>query len=173
MKRSTWMGLGVALLISPGALSAQDTVPRRHDATLQEEQPATWRRATVHWGKWLAAAGAAALTAMAAQQHGLSQRQWDRLLALCRANNADCVVGPDGHYLNAAAEEYYERSAFYDRRANTRLLGAQLAVIASAALFILDHRYKSDRPENIPLHRLRLSAAPTSDGAQVEMRIAF
>jgi len=136
-------------------------------------QRATSRPVLVHYGKWLAAAGAAALTALGAHEHASSNREWNALLAVCRANNADCALGADGRYTNPAAEQLYQSSLFFDRRARARLLGAQAALLVAAGLFIADLRHRSAGPGNVPFAPLELSADPSGHGALVGIRVTF
>ena len=130
-------------------------------------------RSAVHYGKWLTAGAAVALTVMGAHEHGYSRRDWDNLLVICRSADAACARGNDGRYVNSSAEFLYQRSLYYDRRANRRLLGAQGALLVTAALFILDLRGRNDDPDNIPFSPLRVSVDPRGGGALVGMRIAF
>lgn len=131
------------------------------------------RQATVHYGKWLTAGAAVAFTAMAVHEHGFSRRDWDDLLVLCRSADDACARGSDGRYVSANAEFHYQRSLYYDRRANRRLLGAQGALLVTAALFILDLSGRNAEPDNIPFSPLRVTMEPTSDGAALGLRIAF
>ncbi len=176
MKRRIWLLLSL-VLCAPRALPAQnDSVPRRHDGTSQAPAPpqrATFRRAVVHYGKWAAAAAAVAFTAMGAHEHDNSNREWNRLLALCRADNADCLLGPNGRYVNPAAEQLYQASLHFDRRARTRLLAGQGALLAAAAMFIGDLRRQSSGPGNIPFAPLEVSGDPDGHGARVGLRVAF
>lgn len=153
MMRWTWIVLGVTLA-APATLNAQG-------------------RAPVHYGKWLTAGAAIALTAMAAREHSRSGRAWDDLLALCRSAEHTCLVGLDGRYVTDEAEVLYQRSIRYDARANRRLVGAQASLLVTAALFIIDLSGRSDRPDNIPFSPLKVTLEPTRDGAAVGMRIAF
>lgn len=134
-----------------------------------------WTRGLIHYGKWATAGAAVALTAMGAREHSRSKRHWDRLLDICRANNADCTLGPDGRYTNAVAEQEYQQALHFDRRANRRFLGGQVSLLATAALFIADLRGGGSRqgPKNIPLAPLEVSAEPAGDAARVGLRFAF
>ena len=177
MNRGTHLLLTL-VLSAPAALAAQtDSVARRQDATSQVRPPAveraTWRRTTVHWGKWLVAGVAVTFTALGAHEHANSNREWGALLALCRANNADCLLGSDGRYLNPAAEQLYQSSLEFDRRARARLLAGQGALLAAAALFIADLRHHAGGPGNKPFAPLELSADPSGSGARVGLRVDF
>jgi hypothetical protein len=132
----------------------------------------SWRRGAVHYGKWLAAAGAAAFTVMAVDEHRKSTREWDQLLDICRADNANCVTGPDGRYTYYPAELHYQHAIYYDHRARHRLLGGQVSLLAAAAMFIADLRPQKG-PGNIPFHAMELTPRAGGDGVDVGVRIAF
>ena len=137
----------------------------------QSGQRESFQRAVVHNGKWLTAAGTAALTVFAAGEHRQSRRNWDQLLTICRSADAACAVGPDGRYLRSDAEQLYQRSRVFDRRANRWLLGAQASLLLTTALFIID-LHPGQGPGNIPFPG-GLAVTPLPNGAAVEMRIAF
>ena len=169
--------LSVLLLAfgAPAALEAQQAAARRQDATPHEASwnVASWRRGTAHYGKWLTAASAIALTWMAAHEHARSTDAWDALSARCRTNHANCSIGPDGRYLSALSEEYYQRSLRHDRRARTRLLAGQGALLLTIAFFLLDRGHGDDVPDNIPFPSLDVSADPRVGGARVGWRWTF
>jgi len=138
--------------------------PTSHGASL--------RQGAVHYGKWLTAGAAVAFTVMAAHEHTFSRHDWSDLLTLCRSAQDACAQGSDGRYVRYQAEFLYQRSLYYDRRANRRLLGAQGSLLVTAALFILDLRTHKDEPNNIPFAPLRVTVGPTG-AAQVGLRLAF
>jgi hypothetical protein len=148
----------------PSAVSEADSRRLRTDSRAV--------RGAVHYGKWLTAAGTATLTLLAAREHRRSRRDWDALLTICRSADDACELGSDGRYLRTDAEQLYQRSRFFDERANRRLLGAQISLLATAALFILDLR-PGEGPENIPFAPVRVTVEPRGDGAEVGMRVAF
>jgi len=146
-----------------------------------QEQPQTpprggvagWSRSIVHYGKWATAATAVGLTILAAREHERAQDDWRQLLDLCRSNNAVCQLRSDGQYADYNAELLYQRTTYFDRRARSRLIGGQVALLASAAMFILDLRHQGGEAPNIPFHGLELSVAPRGDGARLELRMPF
>lgn len=149
-------------------------------ALAAQEQPATppprsWSETVIHYGKWTTAAAAVGLTILAAREHDRANDHWQQLLALCNQSNATCAIGPDDRYVSSQAELDYQQTLYFDRRARHRLLGAQLSLLTSATLFILDLRHRGGNPPNIPFHGARLepTAEPLGDGARVGMRIAF
>jgi hypothetical protein len=173
---NNWTRLLLALMLyAPAALAAQrDSVARRQDSTLQAPvERATSRRAVVHWGKWVSAAAAVTLTALGAHEHGNSNREWNALLALCRANNTDCLLGTDGRYVNPAAEGLYQASLDFDRRARGRLFAGQGALLAAVALFIADLRQRSGASGNKPFAPLEVLGDVWDGGARLGVRLNF
>lgn len=165
MKRAITLTALLAAVVP--ALSAQET-----PAT---PPPRNWKENVVHYGKWTTAAAAVGLTILAAHEHDRANQSWNQLLTLCRADNAACQLRADGRYVDYQAELYYEQTLYYDHRARHRMLGAQVSVLTSAALFILDLRHHGGNPPNIPFNgsRLQLTAEPLGDGARVGLRLAF
>ena len=133
----------VAMLLCGTAprLSAQ-----ARDLSSQRE---SFGRAVVHNGKWLTAASVAALIMFAEREHNQSQRAWNSLLDICRSAQDACALAPDGRYVRSDAEQLYQRSRAYDRRANHWLVGAQASLLATTALFIID-LHPGEGPDNIP-----------------------
>ncbi len=133
----------------------------------------TFGRMAVHYGKWASAAAAVTFTALAAHEHSNSSREWDQLLAFCRADNTDCALGPNGRYVNAAAEDLYQASLAFDRRARARLVAGQVSLLVTAGLFLADLRRHASGPENIPLHPLQIWVDRAGGAARVGVRLAF
>ena len=115
----------------------------------QEHQRKSILNTFVHYGKWLTAAAAIGATAMAQNQHKLSRKDWDALLDICRSADDACRTGSDGRYVRADAEALYQRSRNYDLMANRYLMAAQLSLVTTTALFIIDLN-PGDGPDNIP-----------------------
>ncbi len=132
-----------------------------------------WGRSLVHYGKWATAAAALAFSVMAAREHTNSDRVFDQLFGICRANNSDCLLGPDGRYQNPVAEQLYQASLAFDRRARTRLLAGQAGLLITAGLFLADLRHKTSGPGNIPFNPLELSVDERSSSARLGIRVAF
>ena len=127
----------------------------------------------IHTGKWLTAAAAIGFTVMASNQHGHSRREWNALLEICRSASDACLLGSDGRYLRADAEALYERSRRYDALANRWLVAAQLSLVTTTALFIIDLD-AGGGPENIPYpSQIRVGSVGGGHGAGLEMRWAF
>ena len=125
---------------------------QKRDLSGQRE---SFQRAVVHNGKWLTAASVAALIVFAQREHSQSRREWNALLDICRSTQDACALGPDGRYVRSDAEQRYQRSRAFDRRANRWLLGAQAGLLATTALFIID-LHPGEGPENIPFPANRI-----------------
>jgi len=183
MMRGT-SALVAGVLCAPGLLRAQgDSVARRHDGTLPANaavarvaalgQRATFQRAVVHYGKWLAAGGAVAFTVMGAHEHAQSNREFNQLLALCRRDNANCLLGADGTYVDPAAEQQYQSSIHFDRRARLRLMAGQATLLVAAGLFIADLTHRAGGPVNKPFAPLKVTVDERTGGALVGVRVTF
>lgn len=161
--------LSVALLFAGGVplLAAQEA-----PAT---PPPRSWSENVIHYGKWTTALTAVGLTVLAAHEHDRANDSWQQLLALCQSNNSACQLRFDGRYVDYQAELDYQKTLYYDHRARRRILGAQLSVLTSATLFILDLRHHGGNPPNIPFHgsRFELTADPRPDGTRVGIRMKF
>lgn len=152
-----------AAAVSP--LAAQQTTPPPRWA---------WVRPVARWGKWVTAAAAAGFTALAVREHAQSADSWDALLLICRTDNADCAVGPDGRYLNIIAENHYQRSLYYDARARRRLIAGQATLVVAAGLFILDLSRGRNGPPNVPFDPNRIVVAPAAGGGtRIGLRLGF
>ncbi len=175
MRRTVSLLGGLALLAST-RLPAQerDTVPRPTTHVARQSH-ATWNvgRATVHWGKWLAAGGAVAFTVMGAHEHAQSNREFNQLLALCRSDNANCLLGTSGTYVDPTAEQLYQSSIHFDRRARLRLMAGQATLLVAAGLFIADLTRQAGGPVNKPFAPLKVAVDERTGGALVGVRLTF
>ena len=154
-----------ALFVAPTMLGAQLTTEIHSDRSV-------WTRGLVHYGKWGAALVAAGLTAMAAHEHSNSNQVFSQLVDMCHSNNASCALGPSGAYLNAGAEQLYQSSLYYDRRARLRLVLGQTSLLVSVGLFVMDLRHHVSKPDNIPFHpKLTIGARPGEARVGVRMRL--
>lgn len=132
----------------------------------------SFRGTVVHYGKWLTAAGAVALTVFAANENQQSQRQWNALLTICRSSQDACQLAPDGTYIRRDAEALYQLSRAHASRANQWLFAAQATLFATTALFIIDLNPGGGGPDNIP-YPSEMRVGSVNGGAGVEMRLAF
>ena len=131
--------LVVALLLCGGV----------HGLAAQQRSPTPWTQGIPHYGKWVTALSTVAFTVMAQREHNQSQQAWNALLDICRSTQDACALGSDGRYLRSDAEQLYQRSRAFDRRANHWLFGAEASLLVTAGFFIID-LHPGEGPENIP-----------------------
>ncbi len=160
----------VPTIRSQSLIGRQSSVVNNADNRLLLMTENSWRRDIPHYGKWLTAAGVAALTIMGAAEHRQSNRDWNQLLTICHSAQDACATGPDGRYVRTDAEQLYQLSRQYDRRANHWLLGAQASLLVTTALFIIDLHPAG--PGNIPFPA-QLQVRLAGGAAAVGMRLAF
>jgi hypothetical protein len=157
------LGLVSVALVAP--LAAQEAAPA---------PGRSWTRPVARWGKWLTAAAAVGFTALAVREHAQSADSWDALLSICRTDNADCAIGPNGRYLNIIAENHYQRSLYFDARARRRLVVGQATLVVAAALFIVDLSRGRNGPPNVPFDPNRLEVGPgAGGGTRIGVRLQF
>jgi len=175
MRRTVCL-LGALALLSSVRLAAQEgNSVTRFTSHVADSSRGTWNvgRATVHWGKWLAAGGAAAFTVMGAHEHAHSNREFNQLLALCRSDNANCLLGATGTYVDPTAERLYQSSIHFDRRARLRLMAGQATLLVAAGLFIADLTRHAGGPVNKPFSPLKVAVDERTGGALVGVRVEF
>jgi hypothetical protein len=79
-------------------------------------------------------------------------------------------VGPDGRYLDPSAEERYQRVVVGDRRARAWLVGGQVALVGSVALFVIELT-REKGSQNIPYSGLVVE--PGRYGTRVGFRLRW
>ena len=151
-------------------LRADNRSPMTADVAFQQQR-SSFMHGIIHTGKWLTAAAAIGFTVMASTQHNYSSREWDALLELCRSAQDACLRGPNGRYLRADAEALFQRSRHYDVVANRWLVSAQLSLVTTTALFIIDLN-AGGGPENIPYpSEIRVGAVGGGPGVAIGYRL--
>lgn len=151
------------------ALLAWCAVGAPRAAAQTEEQNGSPRTpAVIRIGKWAALGLATGLTAAGAVVHDRADGHYGDLLDFCRTHGP-CPLDASGRYANAGAETLYQRVVQDDRTARRWLIGGQAALLASAALFVLELSRKGG-PENIPFSPY-LSAG--GSGTKVGLRLAW
>jgi len=110
-------------------------------------QPAQgWTRVRV--AKWALLGAAAGFGLYALQHTSRAQQAYETLSRRCLGDPDRCELA-NGRYADPATEALYQRSGREDRRAQLGIIGGQVTLFGSAALFIYDLR-NSRGPENIP-----------------------
>ena len=98
--------------------------------------------------KWALLGVAAGFGTYALTHSDRADRAYGDLRALCSEEPNACEID-GGRYMGARAESLYRGSVREDRRAQVGILGGQLALLGSVALFVVDLR-NGRGPENIP-----------------------
>lgn len=127
---------------APAALAAQAA----GGAPARAKSPGGWT--TVRVAKWALLGAAAALGAYALAHSTRAEHAYGDLRHLCVADPAGCAL-QDGRYDAPRAEALYQTSLREDRRARAGIVGGQVALLGSAALFVYDLR-NGRGPENLP-----------------------
>jgi hypothetical protein len=149
------------------AAPTDSVAPAFQPQTQSPRQEATPR--IVVYGKWVAAAASAGFTALGIREHNDADRAFADLARYCRQQQS-CDVGPDGRYLDPAAEERYQRVVSGDRRARTWLVTGQLALVGSVALFVIELT-REKGSENIPYRGLLVE--PGKYGTRIGFRLPW
>ena len=103
--------------LAPQYAAASPSSPPVGSAAALAPSHDSFRATLVHYGKWLTAAGAVALTVFAAKENQQAQRQWNALLAVCRTSQDACLLAPDGTYIRSDAEALYQVSRHHASKA--------------------------------------------------------
>jgi hypothetical protein len=146
-RRLSLAALALLLLAAP-ALGAQGA-PRQRDG---------WRTPRVLKWTLLAASVGAGLWAWSESRQ--ANEAYADLRRYCQTEFARCDLA-GGAYVDPRAESLYRLSNDSDRRARIGLIGGQVALLGSAAFFILDLG-RGGPPENIPYDPDRRGAGASS-----------
>jgi hypothetical protein len=124
----------------------------------------------VKYGKWLLVAGSAGMNYLAIRAHNRAEDAFDELESRCLETRTRCALGPEGNYLDAEIEGFYQTSLRYDRIARGWLIGGETALAGAAALFVWELTRPKGRPDNIPFEpEVRSLRGATGLG----LRVAF
>ena len=157
------LALGTAL--APVAASAQGAAaaPPARSATVT----GPWTRPSAQAGrgwtrlrvaKWTLLGVASGFGVYALTHSSRADRDYGDLRTLCNEDPAGCTLD-GGRYLEPRAESLYRGSLREDRRAQVGILGGQLTLLGSVALFVLDLRNVRG-PGNIPYPAAGLERSP-------------
>ena len=134
------------------------------DTTGRDARPALRPLRIAKWTTLLASAGAAAY---GFSQNRVADDEYAELEQLCEGNPGLCQKAADGSaYADAGMERRYQEIVDRDRNARVALLGGQIGILASVALFILDLP-KNTTPDDIPYEPRRFRVGLGRDGGAV------
>lgn len=160
----TRRALAAAILIAAPLTGQQQPAPSAEDDT-------PWLVSMASWGKFATLGIAAGFFALAAGAHGGAEDTYATLLTRCQTDPSLCVVSGTGAYLNPASEALYQQTRDGDATARQWLLVSQVALGASALLWIVDLTKGGGDPDNIPYVPLRV--AVTDHEARVALTFRF
>lgn len=120
------------------------------------------------WGKWVSLAAAAGLTTLGAFSSNSASNQFQKLETACRTDSFFCRINNDGtSYIDPEAELIFQATLGKDSEAQRFLIGGQLTLLVSAAMFLADLLNGDEAPENIPYTPLKVFSSPGRAGLQL------
>lgn len=138
-------------------------------AAAQSVQPRGWTRVRI--AKWALLGAATGFGAYALTHSSRADRDYGELRTFCTDDPHGCALDR-GRYAAAAAEALYRSSVREDRRAQLGILGGQLTLLGSVALFVYDLR-NARGPENIPYPGSALSRVPAGRRVALGASVRF
>jgi len=152
--------LACVVALGAGILPAQ----ARGQTTPAPNGGEPWIVTASHWGKWPALAGTGALVTMAVVRNGKAKTARTELRDYCIDDLTRCAIvpGPEGDdiYLDPTAEALYQEYAALTRQARGFLVGSQVGVVVTGAMFLIDLVYQRDGFDNIPYTPFELYSTP-------------
>jgi hypothetical protein len=158
-RRAAALALGVLLV-------AHALHPARARAQVARPPERGWSAGRV--AKWALLGAAVSLGAFALEQHRRADRAYDELRTLCHADTSRCRMA-GGRYVEPEAERLFGQAVAGDRRARLGIIGGQVTLLGSAALFVYDLR-NARGPADIPYPS---GAAAAREAVIVGARLEF
>jgi hypothetical protein len=118
----------------------------------------------VRIAKWALLGAAIGFGSYALIQSGEADDHFSSLRRLCQVDPESCQL-QNGRYAGDDAERLYDAAGAADRRARVGIIGGQITLMGSAALFVYDLR-NGRGPDDIPY-------PPTGRGMAMGLRLAF
>lgn len=117
-------------------------------AAVAPQSAARVRPRLLRVGKWTLLGAALGMGAYALVRSQDAEEQYETLRRLCETDQTRCQL-QGSRYADPEAETLYQTAILHDRRARIGIVGAQVSLLGSVALFIAD--LGNDRgPEDIP-----------------------
>lgn len=134
-----------------------------------ETENRNWFVAMSGWGKWVSLTAAAGLTTLGALSSNSASDRFRELTTACRTDSFFCRINNDGtSYIDPEAEHLFQATLSKDSQAQRFLIGGQLTLLVSAAMFLTDLLNGDEGPENIPYTPLKVFSSPGRAGLQLE-----
>ena len=125
----------------------------------------------VRVAKWALLGAATGFAVYALNHSSRAESHYGQLRTLCDATPGDCSL-ESGRYAGDEAEALYQSSLREDQRAQRGIIGGQVALLGSVALFVYDLR-NARGPANIPYPTAGLARAPASRGTAMGVSVRF
>ena len=136
--------LTLSLVAAP--LAAQDPA----DAEPDEPAKESWVRSNASWGKFVTLGASGLMFTFAVINNNKAGDSFVTLETRCVLSQSLCEIDDNGEYINDVSESLFQETIDYDQAARAWLIGAQVALLATGVLWILDLTKKSEGPNNIP-----------------------
>lgn len=140
-RRAVVAGIALALAAAPAAAQV-DIAPAPVESG--------WTKTRV--AKWALLAAAVGFGTYALVETGRASDYYGELRAHCQSDPEACRLN-DGRYVDAYAESLFDEATAADRRARVGIIGGQVTLLGSAALFVYDLRNGRGGPSDIPYPR--------------------
>lgn len=131
---------------STASWSASVAIP---SAAMQARENNGRLRQLIRIGKWTLLGSALGLGAYAVVHSQRAEKRYEELRAICDGDASRCQLTPSGQYADAGAEDVYRAAIDEDRQAQVGIIGGQISLLGSVALFIADLRH-GEGPSDIP-----------------------
>lgn len=163
-QRPPWQRL-VLLVSAACALATLAPAPAAWGSLSAQTAPPAVRRGwtAVRVAKWALLGATVGLGYYALKQSTRADRAYSDLRHLCVTAPSSCTLDA-GRYPDAHAETLFATSLRHDRRAQAGIVGGQVTLLGSAALFVYDLR-NGRGPENIPFPGVPARLAVHTAGA--------
>jgi hypothetical protein len=121
--------------------------------------------------KWSTLAATVGVAVYGFSTNRTADKQFATLEELCVADREKCLSRNGEAYADADLEQRYQDVRTLDHRTRLALLGTQMGVVATVALFVLDLRHARP-PRDIPYTPRALQLVPRGDGS-LQLRLTL
>ena len=166
------LGRGVRLPALTLAFALVAARPALATAQAPKAQPAPSRGWTgVRVAKWALLGAATGFAVYALNHSSQAEHDYGRLRTLCESDPDGCSLD-SGRYAADEAEALYQSSLREDQRAQRAIIGGQVVLLGSVALFVYDLR-NARGPANIPYPTAGLARMPAPRGVAMGASLRF
>ncbi len=125
--------------------------------------------------KWATLLLSTAAAVYGYRENRLADSRYGDLDRICQADPTRCQARTStGAYQDAQLEAQYQEVKQLDHRAAVGLVGAEVGIATTVALFLLDLRHAVRNPPNIPYNPPKLQVVPRRDGGvEIKARLGI